>query len=192
MRRLLLAVTALALVGCSTQATPLPTSSASPTADLASLRIHYGLPDCPGTDPGAVQIDGGLPQTQLPCLGSGTPVNLAGLPKQPTVVNIWAQWCGPCREESPFLRTALEQHPEVQFVGINYNDPKPDWALEFASLAGWNYPHIQDMDKTLRTALAVPGVPMTLFVDAEGRITYRHPGVIKSQAELAELIAEHL
>ena len=108
------------------------------------------------------------------------------------VVNLWAQWCAPCREESPFLREASKKHDDIAFLGINYNDPKPDWALEFASVAGWDYPHVQDADKELRSALNIPGIPMTLFVDERGKIVYKHPGVLQSAAQLEQLIKEHL
>lgn len=185
---------ALLLAGCA-GGTGAGTTSASPSGesspDLIQLREHYGLVDCPETDLDAAAIDGGLPKTALPCLGSEQLVNLAGLPRRPMVVNLWAQWCGPCREEAPFLREALAAHPEVQFLGIDYNDPKPDWAIEFASLAGWDYPHVADMDKTLQRDLGVPGIPMTLLVDDQGRIVARHPGVLESAEQLDELIREH-
>ena len=48
------------------------------------------------------------------------------------------------------------------------------------------------MDKELRAELNMPGIPMTLFVDAAGRIVYSHPGVLKSSAQLEQLIEEHL
>jgi cytochrome c biogenesis protein CcmG, thiol:disulfide interchange protein DsbE len=195
----LVASLVLGLAGCAAAPEPpTPTApAASPAAEsatpsLTQLREQYGLPDCPETDPAAEAVDGGLPQTSLPCLGSERSVNLAGLPRRPMVVNLWAQWCGPCREEAPFLRELHATRDDVDIVGINYNDPKPDWAIEFASLVGWTYPHVQDMDKTLRTTVGVPGIPMTLLVDADGVIRYRHPGPFESTQQLADLIAEHL
>lgn len=179
-----------AVTGCASTK-PVPETS-SDVPDLVALREHYGLPDCPATDADADPVDGGLPRTALPCLGSEAVVNLAGLPRTPMVVNLWAQWCAPCREESPFLREASEKHDDIAFLGINYNDPKPDWALEFASAVGWDYPHVQDADKELRSALNIPGIPMTLFVDERGKIVYKHPGVLDSAAQLEQLIKEHL
>lgn len=140
----------------------------------------------------AEQIDGGLPETELACLGSDTHVNLAGLERQPTLVNVWAQWCGPCREEAPFLREALAELDGMNFLGINYNDPKPDWAIEFAGLVGWIYPHVVDQDKELQVPLKVPGIPSTYFVDAEGRVAFVHAGPFESTQQLRDLAAEHL
>lgn len=180
------------LAACTPSEQPTPTEPASTPPDLAALRVEYGLPDCPDTDPAAQQIDGGLPRTDLACLGSDKRVNLAGLERTPTIINVWAQWCGPCREEAPFLREGLAELDGVSFLGIDYNDPLPDWAIEFAGRVGWIYPHVVDQDKTLQVPLKVPGIPSTYFVDAEGRIAGVHAGPIESTEQLTELAAEHL
>lgn len=199
MKRVLLAVAAvvLAVTACTAPTAPTtppsePVPEATTTADLPALRVEYGLPECPDTDAETEQVSEGLPRTELPCLGTDQVVNLAGLPREPMVVNFWAQWCGPCREESLFLAEAWEASEEVSFIGINYQDPQPDWAIEFAGLVGWTYPHIMDMERTLQTSLKVPGLPITIFVGADGRITGRHLGGIDSTEQLQDLIEEHL
>ena len=119
----LAAALALAACGGPTSVPGTPSATVVTPADLAALAERYGLPDCPETDPDAPAVDGGLPRTDLACLGSGTRVHLAGLPRTPTIVNVWAQWCEPCREEAAFLREGLAELDGVSFVGINYNDP---------------------------------------------------------------------
>ena len=176
---------------------PAQTSSSAPSessgeVSLESKRIELGLPECPETDPEAEQVTGGLPVTDLPCLGTGQRVNLAGLPRKPMVVNFWAQWCPPCRAEAPILRDAHERHDDVSFIGVNFNDPQPELALEFAGEAEWSYPHLMDQDKTLQRGIGVPGLPMTLFVDAEGVVQYRHAGEITSDEQLEAFIEEYL
>lgn len=186
-------VLGLALTSCATpDPSPEPQPSVTATADLGTLRLQYGLPECPDTDPQADQVQDGLPRTALPCLGTEQMVNLAGLPRQPMVVNFWAQWCGPCRKESAFLTEAAADSPDVAFLGINYQDPQPDWAIEFAGLVGWKYPHVVDMERTLQSPLKVPGLPITLFVAADGRIVGRHVGGITSTKELRGLIDDYL
>ena len=180
---------ALLLMGCAGQA---PSRSTSPPPDLGELRTQFGLPECPATDASAAGIDNGLPQTDLPCLGTSQRVNLAGLPRKATIVNVWAQWCQPCREESPFLREAITKLPDVSFVGINYNDPQPDWAIEFAGRVQWRYPHVQDQDKQLQASLGVPGVPTTYFVAADGTITHTHAGPFTSTDHLVGLAHQYL
>ncbi len=187
----------LAVTSCSAPEPPTtppsePMPEVSTTADLGVLRQQYGLPECPETDPAATAIPQGLPATELSCLGTDQVINLAGLPREPMVLNFWAQWCAPCREESPYLREAFQQVDDVSFVGINYQDPQPDWALEFAGLAEWKYPHIQDMERTLQTSLKIPGLPVTLFVTADGEVAGRHVGGLESTEQLLGLIDQHL
>lgn len=201
MKRLAIGIGLLALLaGCVSAPVPTPPEPApppppppSPTAepDLEQLRLDYGLPECPETDPDAEAVDGGLPHTELACLGTDQVVNLAGLPREPMVINLWAQWCGPCRAESPYLRE-VSASSDVAFIGINYDDPKPDWAIEFAGLVEWFYPHIQDMDRELQVPLKIAGIPSTLFVTADGVIAGVHPGEVTSEQELRDLMEQYL
>lgn len=186
--RALVLAAVMMVTACSS--TPAPPEEMP--ADLPALRAQYGLPDCPDTDPSVEAVPDGLPRTGLTCLGSDKVVNLAGLPRTPTIVNLWAQWCGPCREESPYLREGLAEIDGVNFVGINYNDPKPDWAIEFAGLVGWFYPHVIDSDKVLAADPGVPGLPTTFFVDADGTIAGVHAGPFESTEQLQELTEKYL
>ncbi len=190
---LVAAAATLLLAACAPSIpTGMPASPPVPQQRLEELRVGYGLPDCPETDPDAEQVDGGLPRTALLCLGSDTVVNLAGLPREPMIINLWAQWCAPCRQEAPYLRAALADMEGVGFLGINYDDDKPDWALEFADLVGWRYPHVMDQTKSLQGPLRVPGLPTTIFVTADGRIAGVHPGVLESEQQLRDLAHEYL
>ena len=70
------------------------------TADLRAAKAAAGIEPCPRSDLDATADDGDMPALVLPCLGGGDDVNLAGL-GTPTVLNLWAQYCAPCREEAP-------------------------------------------------------------------------------------------
>ncbi|MGC4936340.1 TlpA family protein disulfide reductase [Kribbella sp. DT2] len=128
----------------------------------------------------------------LPCLGDGADTRLADL-RGPLVVNVWAQWCPPCREEAPFL-AALQKKAagKVKLIGIDYADPRPELARKFAGENGLAYPHLADPDKLVQQPLKVGGPPVTAFVDQDGKIVYVHRGVLKSQQQLDDLVKDKL
>lgn len=161
--------------------------------DLSSQKKTAGIPDCPAGAPDVPAVADGLPDVTLPCLGGGTPVRLAGLRGGPMVINIWAQWCGPCRTEAPYLAEVSKEFTgRVAFLGVDFADPQAERAIAFAGDAGWNYPQVADDDKAVQAPLGMVGPPMTILVDAEGRIVYKHPGVITSSDQLRSMISERL
>src|SRR5689334_5997925 len=94
-----------------------------------------------------------------------------------TLVNVWASWCVPCRDEVPFLEQ-LSKDKRIQLVGINYKDA-PDNARRF--LAQYGNPFAATgRDETGRTSIdwGVYGVPETFLVGRDGRIAYKLVGPI--------------
>jgi cytochrome c biogenesis protein CcmG/thiol:disulfide interchange protein DsbE len=103
-----------------------------------------------------------------------------------TVVNVWASWCAPCREEHPHL-IALARDPSIVLVGINNKDA-PDNARRFLGQLGNPYARIgADLNGRVSIDWGVYGVPETFVVDGTGRITFKHVGPITP-----EIIAERL
>lgn len=197
MKRIAVAVAcAVLLAGCTFEVSrtpPRPAVTPVSAAELIAAREAAGIADCPVVDPDATPIAGGLPAVTLECLGSERSVNLAGLRGRPMIINLWAQWCPPCRQEAPLLRDAAQRLGDrVLWLGIDYDDPQPDWAVEFAGLVGWRYAHLVDRDRTLAGPLQMQGIPMTLFVDAEGRIVHRHAGPFTSASEVEALAHRYL
>jgi cytochrome c biogenesis protein CcmG, thiol:disulfide interchange protein DsbE len=201
---LLLALVVLAVVsGCSRGDTPTAptvavTAAGNVDVDTAALRRqkdHAGIDDCvPG--PGDSVVAGGLPNVILPCLGGGAPVNLSAL-RGPLVINLFAQWCGPCREELPFYqRLSREGEGKLRVLGIDYLDTQPGGALALAEDTGVTFPLLADPGGVLRNPFKVRGLPGVLFVDAHGRITNdgSRPTftVIRSYDELTTLVHEQL
>lgn len=184
-----LLATALLVSGCSVVPPPPPPGGSDP--ELDSLRASYGIADCPDSDQEAAQVEDGLPAVLLPCLGSGRPVDMAGLSGRPMVLNFWAQWCEPCRREAPILREAASERTDVDFVGVNYDDPDQRLAIEFAGEAGLTYFHVRDRHKQL-AGLGIPGLPMTIFVRADGTIAGSHPGELESAAQVSSLMDQYL
>jgi len=176
-------------VALPSEAAPSP----EPTADLAAMKKAAGIPDCPASDPKVAAVSSGLPDVVLPCLGGGRAVRLAGLRGKPMMINVWAQWCGPCREEAPYLtEVATTNKSDLRIIGIDHDDPRPELAIEFAQLSTWRYPQLADPDVVLRAALQISGPPQTLFVRPDGTIAFRHAGQFHSAAEIRDLAREHL
>ena len=197
------AALAMVLAGCSgSTVTAEPPASAEssemapspePTADLAAMKKAAGIAGCPKSDPDVAEVPSGLPDVVLPCLGGGREVRLAGLRGKPMMINVWAQWCGLCREEAPYLSdVATTNKSELMILGIDHADPQPALAIEFAQLSSWKYPQLADPDVVLRTALQITGPPQTFFVRPDGTIAYRHAGPFKSAEEIRDLAQEHL
>lgn len=171
--------------------------------DLVALRTRVRLASCddltsgPAEPPRAEPKDSSrppLPDVTLPCLGPGGDVALAESSGRPSVINIWAQWCGPCREESPHFQT-LYEHADGQLtvMGIDYDDPQPARALAFVDQLGLRYPQAADPGKRLRAPFGlVAGLPATVFVDADGRIVHVAHRAYDSAAALARDVRTHL
>lgn len=202
-----LALTALTLVlsacsGGSGQVVTARTGAPAPQADqrgaattaaVLEQRRAAGIADCPASDPTVPARPDGLPDVTLDCLGADSRVRLAGLRGKPMVVNVWAQWCGPCRQEAPALAALQDRLGDrVLLLGVDYVDPRPELAVEFAGQARWRYPQVVDPDKVLAAPLRIVGPPMTLFVAADGRVVARHVGPLTGDQQALDLVAQHL
>lgn len=162
------------------------------TPTLRALKADAGIEACPRTSRRGA-VEGGLPGVVLDCLGGGAPVSLPGLPARPTVVNVWATWCGPCREELPYLaRLHDEADGSVAVLGIDYRDPDPEAALRLAKDSGVTYPLVSDPDQSVAKGLGVVGLPQTVFVDAAGVVVATERTPITSYDQLRSLVREHL
>lgn len=107
------------------------------------------------------------PDFRLPLL-SGGELSSAQLKGSPVVLNFFASWCEPCREEAPLLEaTARAYHDDgVRVVGVNINDTQRN-ARRFVHEFGITYPVVRDPNRTLARGLGVYGLPETFFIDAD-------------------------
>jgi cytochrome c biogenesis protein CcmG/thiol:disulfide interchange protein DsbE len=156
------------------------------TVDLQPFRAAAALDPCPA----GLSLD--LPDVTLPCLGGGPDVPLRGVPRgRPSLVNVYGSWCGPCQEEMPLLVDFSKRAGDkVALVGVDTVD-EPRSALQFAKDFGQHWPAVVDDDKVVLRNYA-SGPPVTLFVDASGRVRFVKTGPFRSAAELDALVRQHL
>jgi cytochrome c biogenesis protein CcmG/thiol:disulfide interchange protein DsbE len=131
------------------------------------------------------------PQTKLPEIpGLGLPtLDSANFAGKVTLVNVWASWCAPCREEHPVLM-ALAADKRFELAGLNYKDDSAK-AQKFLGELG-NPFSAAGADQNGRAAInwGVYGVPETFIVGRDGRIAYKHVGPLEPQGVQTQLMPE--
>ena len=137
----------------------------------------------------SVLIDRPFPEFDMAELHSQGNVTKSVLMGQVSLVNVWATWCANCLIEHPQLTAIAESG--VPLIGINYNDD-PEKARRWLKRHGNPYrANIVDNEGKLGIDLGVYGAPETFVVDANGKIKYKHIGVVTEevwQRTLAPLI----
>lgn len=108
------------------------------------------------------------------------------------VINVWASWCAPCRQEAPELKAFNIENPDVQIVGINTRDNDPA-ARAFEEFFGITYPSIVDPDGSkqliFRDTLPMSAIPTTIVLDKSGRVSARILGAV-TRSLLVQVVDE--
>ena len=120
----------------------------------------------------------------------GERVTLAGQRGKVVLVNFWASWCVPCRREFPVLKRFLADNPDVQLLGVTYQDSRRD-ASRFMDEQGATWPALQDPGGRIAASFGAglsSGLPQTWVIDAHGVLRGRHGGEAV-QADLEQLLA---
>lgn len=131
------------------------------------------------------------PATLDPLLGPAR--SLASYRGKPLLINVWASWCGPCRAEMGSLQRLAQRYgKQFNVIGISTDDYR-DSASGFLRGAGIQFPNYIDHDLQLETMLGADRIPLTLLVDANGRVLARHYGSKEwDSAQSVALIARTL
>jgi len=112
-------------------------------------------------------------------VGTGRPVDLTQLRGKPVVINFWATWCAPCWDEHPVLVANARMIPNVQFLGVVFQDSE-EKILGFLNQRGSSYPTVVDDKGKTAIAYGVGGVPETFFLDEQGTIVAKFSGPMSS------------
>ena len=172
MKRLAVFLTALLFVsGCTT------TPSAISKGELVNCT--------------SLSVNPSVQGTQLDCLDGSPGIILEAL-RGPAVVNVWGSWCGPCKEEMPYLVDFYSKAKDkLVLLGIDVEEAQVSDGRHFVETRGITWPNLYDPDGRTSGVLGM-GVPITYFVDAQGVTVYKRIGVITSTQELEDLTQKYL
>jgi cytochrome c biogenesis protein CcmG, thiol:disulfide interchange protein DsbE len=115
-------------------------------------------------------------------------VSVADLAGRPTVVNVFASWCIPCKDEAPVLAAAARSHTgRVQFVALDFHDFSGD-GRAFLRRYGNDFAALHDGDGHVAQRWGATGVPETYVLDARGRLVAHHASPVTTE-QLERMIA---
>ena len=143
--------------------------------------------------PGEVEIGRTLRDAPMQGL-SGPSRLLSDFRGKPLIINVWASWCGPCREEMGSLDRLSRRDGGKHFtlIGISTDD-YPEAARVFLKKAGTRFSQFIDTRLLLENMLGADRLPLTLLVDAQGRVLAKYYGAKEwDSAEAVDLIARTL
>jgi thiol-disulfide isomerase/thioredoxin len=120
----------------------------------------------------------------------GGKVNLADLKGQVVMINFWATWCGPCRQEMPLLAQLQTKYEPLGFTLLGVNvEPDSAAAVDWLKGVPVQFPILFDTDSAVAGRFGVEGMPSTVFVDRNGQVRYVHRGYKPGdEAKYADMI----
>jgi thiol-disulfide isomerase/thioredoxin len=119
---------------------------------------------------------------------TGKPVNKDNWGGKVVIVNFWATWCPPCREEIPeLLELQKEFKDRLEIVGLSEDDDPPASVLKFAKQKGMTYPIVMATDELINEFGGVPALPTSFLIDTQGRVVQKHSGLYPIEAYQLEI-----
>ena len=119
----------------------------------------------------------------LDCLDGSPGVNINAI-KGPAIVNVWGSWCEPCKRELPYFTEFYQtMDPQIQLIGIDVEEKRIEDGRMFARTHGIMWPNLYDAKGLTRSQFGM-GVPVTWFIDSEGKVLYKKIGPFESTEEL--------
>jgi thiol-disulfide isomerase/thioredoxin len=139
-------------------------------ATLIALALLGAIPAA-GADP-----SGPAPPFSLAARGGGN-LNLAQYKGQVVMLNFWASWCGPCRQEMPLLENIYKKYNKLGFTLIGVNvEPDSKAADDWLKQTPVSFPVVYDRESQVSKAYDVEGMPSTVIIDRKGNLRVLHRG----------------
>ena len=172
-----LAVMALLIVGLANQGVGTSISDALDAGER---------PDAPPIDLPVLDAGDGIGP-------EGADITLDDLRGRAVVLNFWASWCTPCRDEAPLLEAIAQDYRgrDVVVLGVDTQDLS-DNALGFISQLGLTYPSLRDGTDGAQRDYQVTGLPETFILDKQGRIAHHHIGPVTIPEQLTQPLEQIL
>jgi peroxiredoxin len=127
---------------------------------------------------------------------SGDNIRLEDHRGEVVMLNFWASWCGPCRQEMPLMDDIYSRYQDLGFTILAVNvDENRDEALRFLESVPVNYPILYDPESSVSELYEVPAMPTTVMIDRDGQARYIHYGYkpgyeTEYEAQIRELVRE--
>ena len=155
---------------------------------LVALLALLALTGCSASTSARADKSDRLPDVTLGALNGDDTLRLRSL-RGPTVINLWASWCMPCRKELPKYQAFSQKYAgKVDVIGIDFQETQPAAARELARQTGVGYPLFSDPEGKLRAI----GLPKVILLDERGRVAYEQYVEITSVGQLERLVETHL
>jgi thiol-disulfide isomerase/thioredoxin len=124
----------------------------------------------------------------MPCLDGVGSFNFHQL-KGPMVINVWGSWCEGCRQEMPYFvdlyKTKEFESGQIQLLGVNVEESSKVEAIEYIQKSGMSWPQLEDLDGMSKSIFG-PGVPVTWFINDEGKNVGTKIGAYANKKQLFE------
>lgn len=136
---------------------------------------------CKPAERSTVTVGERAPEYQAVALSGGT-VRTADLKGKVLLLNVWATWCAPCREEIPYLQSLYEKHrgEGLEIVGVSVDARGQESSIQgFVKDFGMTYPIWLDPDERIQSLYMALGVPATYLIDRDGVLQWRRLGIVR-------------